>query len=65
VIKNNNMKETKKFTPGNHCYTCEIELTRDQRKNLRKSIVEDEKKYKELGKKLAEDKSFPNPFKKK
>ena len=26
-----------------------------QRENLRKSIEEDEKKYKEIGKKLAED----------
>ena len=33
----------------------EIELTEEQRKNLRKSIEEDEKKYKEIGKELAED----------
>ena len=54
-----------KFIPKSYPRTWEIELTDEQRDNLKKSIVEDEKKYKELGKKLAEDKSFFNPFKNK
>jgi hypothetical protein len=35
----------------------EIELTEEQRKNLRKQIEEDTKHYKDLGKRTAEDKS--------
>jgi hypothetical protein len=44
-----------KYTPKKYPRAWEIELTEEQRENLRKSIEEDEKKYKEIGKKLAED----------
>ena len=54
-----------KFIPKSYPRAWEIELTDDQRENLQKSIAEDEKKYKELGKKLAKDNSFSNPFNKK
>ena len=60
----NNDKDTKKakvsdekgkYTPKKYPRAWEIELTEEQRENLRKSIEEDEKKYKEIGKRLAED----------
>ena len=47
--------ERVKYTPKKYPRAWEIELTEEQRENLRKSIEEDEKKYKEIGKKLAED----------
>ena len=39
-----------------------MELTDEQRENLRRSIEEDEKKYKEIGKKLAEDRDYSRLF---
>jgi len=42
----------------------EMELTDEQRENLRKSIAEDEKRFKELGKRMAEDKSTQEMFEK-
>lgn len=47
--------EKVKYTPKKYPRAWEIELTEEQRENLRKSIEEDEKKYKEIEKKLAED----------
>ena len=47
--------ERVKYTPKRYPRAWEIELTEEQRENLRKSIEEDEKKYKEIGKRLAED----------
>ena len=44
-----------KYTPKKYPRAWEMELTDEQRENLRQSIEEDEKKYKEIGKKLAED----------
>ena len=54
-----------KFIPKSYPRAWEMELTEEQRENLRRSIAEDEKKYKEIGKKLAEDKLSFNPFNKK
>ena len=42
----------------------EVELTDEQRENLRKSIEEDEIKYKEMGKRLAEDRDYSQLFNK-
>ena len=67
----NNDKDTKKakvsdekvkYTPKKYPRAWEIELTEEQRENLRKSIEEDEKKYKEIGKKLAEDREHSKLF---
>ena len=52
-----------KYTPKKYPRAWEIELTEEQRENLRKSIEEDEKKYKEIGKKLAEDREHFKLFK--
>ena len=43
----------------------EVELTDEQRENLRKSIEADEKKYKEINKMMAQEGSAFNPFNKK
>ncbi len=47
----------KKFVPTKYPRPWEIELTDEQRNNLKKKIEEDTKRYKELGKRMAEDKS--------
>ena len=49
-------EEKKKFVPKKYPRAWQMELTDEQRENLKKSIEEDEKKYKELSKKLSEDK---------
>ena len=54
--------EKVKYTPKKYPRAWEIELTEEQRENLRKSIEEDEKKYKEIGKKLAEDREHSKLF---
>ena len=54
--------ERVKYTPKKYPRAWEIELTEEQRENLRKSIEEDEKKYKEIGKKLAEDREHSKLF---
>ncbi len=55
-------EEKAKYTPKRYPRAWEIELTDDQRENLRKSIEEDEKKYKEMGKRLAEDRDYSKLF---
>lgn len=52
-----NSKEKKKFVPKKYPRPWEIELTEEQRKNLSKQIEEDTKHYKDLGKRITEDKS--------
>ena len=52
--------EKPKFVPQRYPRAWEMELTDEQRENLRRSIEEDEKKYKEIGKKLAEDRDLSN-----
>ena len=47
----------KKFVPKKYPRPWQIELTEEQRENLKKKIEEDTKRYRELGKKMAEDKS--------
>ena len=54
--------EKPKFVPQRYPRAWEIELTDEQRENLRRSIEEDEKKYKEIGKKLAEDRDYSRLF---
>jgi hypothetical protein len=60
--KNPADKSDGKFIPKKYPRPWEIELTVDQRENLRKSIEEDEKKYKEIGKRLAEDREHSKLF---
>ena len=50
-------KEKKKFVPTKHPRPWEIELTEEQRKNLRKQLEEDTKRYRELGKRMAKDRT--------
>ena len=45
------------FKPKKYPRPWEIELTDEQRNNLKKKIEEDTKRYKELGKRMAKDKS--------
>ena len=55
-------EEKSKFVPKRYPRAWEMELTDEQRENLRRSIEEDEKKYKEIGKKLAEDRDYSRLF---
>jgi len=55
-------KRDRKFIPKKYPRPWEVELTDEQRENLRKSIEEDEKKYEAMGKKLAKNRSFPELF---
>ncbi len=50
-------KEKKKFVPTKYPRPWNMELTEEQRENLKKQIEEDTKRYRELGKRMAEDKS--------
>ena len=50
-------KEKKKFVPTKYPRPWKIELTEEQRENLRKQIEDDTKHYRDLGKRIAEDKS--------
>ena len=45
------------FKPTRYPRPWQVELTDEQRENMRKRIEEDTKRYRELGKKIAEDKS--------
>jgi hypothetical protein len=58
-------EEIEKYTPKKYPRAWEIELTDEQRENLKRSIEEDEKKYKEMGKRLAEDRDYSKLFNKK
>jgi hypothetical protein len=53
------------FVKKSYTRPWEIELTDEQRENLKRSIEEDEKKYKEMGKRLAEDRDYSKLFNKK
>jgi hypothetical protein len=53
-----------KFVKKNYLRSWEVELTEEQKENLKKSIEEDEKKYEAMGKRLAEDRSFSELFNK-
>ena len=57
-------KKDGKFVKKNYSRSWEVELTEEQRENLKKSIEEDEKKYEAMGKRLAEDRSFSELFNK-
>ena len=45
------------FKPTRYPRPWQVELTEEQRENMRRRIEEDIKRYRELGKKIAEDKS--------
>jgi len=64
-IKPKISEEIEKYTPKKYPRAWEIELTDEQRENLKRSIEEDEKKYKEMGKRLAEDRDYSKLFNKK
>ena len=55
-------EEKPKFVPRKYPRALEMELTDEQRENLKRSIEEDEKKYKEIGKRLAEDRDYSQLF---
>ena len=57
-------EEKPNFVPKKHPRLWEIELTDEQRENLKKKIEEDEKWYKKLGKNLVEDKNGIKLFRK-
>ena len=57
-------EEKPKFVPKKYPRLWEIELTDEQRENLKKKIEEDEKWYKKLGKNLVEDKNGIKLFRK-
>ena len=48
-------KEKTRFLPKKYPRPWEMELTDDQRENLRQSIEADEEKYKKMSKSLSED----------
>ena len=52
------------FVKKSYTRPWEVELTDEQRENLSKSIEEDEIKYKEMGKRLAEDRDYSKLFNK-
>jgi len=52
------------FVKKSYTRPWEVELTDEQRENLSKSIEEDEVKYKEMGKRLAEDRDYSKLFNK-
>ncbi len=52
------------FVKKSYTRLWEEELTDEQRENLKKSIEEDEIKYKEMGKRLAEDRDYSKLFNK-
>ena len=52
------------FVKKSYTRPWEVELTDEQRENLRKSIEEDEIKYKEMGKRLARDRDYSQLFNK-
>ena len=52
------------FVKKSYTRPWEVGLTDEQRENLRKSIEEDEVKYKEMGKRLAEDRDYSKLFNK-
>jgi hypothetical protein len=56
------MKWVANFVKKSYTRPWEIELTDEQRENLKRSIEEDEKKYKEMGKRLAEDRDYSKLF---
>jgi hypothetical protein len=49
-------EEKPKFVPKKYPRAWEIELTDNQRENLKQRIEEDTKKYREIGRELAENK---------
>ncbi|WHA05703.1 hypothetical protein N3Z17_06960 (plasmid) [Candidatus Bandiella numerosa] len=53
------------FVKKSYTRPWEIELTDEQRENLKRTIEEDEKKYKEMRKRLAEDRDYSKLFNKK
>lgn len=57
-------EEKPKFVSKKYPRLWEIELTDEQRENLKKKIEEDEKWYKKLGKNLVEDKNGIKLFRK-
>ena len=52
------------FVKKSYTRPWEVELTDEQRENLSKSIEEDEIKYKEMGKRLAEERDYSKLFNK-
>ena len=67
-LPNNNQEESSekksKFIKKSNPRPWEVELTKEQRENLKKSLEDDEKKYEAMAKRLAEDRSFPELFNK-
>ena len=57
-------EEKPKFVSKKYPRLWEIELTDEQRENLKKKIKEDEKWYKKLGKNLVKDKNGTKLFRK-
>jgi len=57
-------EEKPKFVSKKYPRLWEIELTDEQRENLKKKIEEDEKWYKKLGKNLVKDKNGIKLFRK-
>ena len=68
-LPNNNQEESSekksKFIKKRYSRPWEVKLTEEQRKNLRKSIEDDEKKYEAMERRLVKDRSFPELFNKK
>lgn len=68
-LPNNNQEELSekksKFIKKRYSRPWEVKLTEEQRKNLRKSIEDDEKKYEAMERRLVKDRSFPELFNKK
>ena len=68
-LTNNNQEESSekksKFIKKSYPRPWEVELTKEERENLKKSLEDDENKYEAMERRLVKDRSFPELFNKK
>lgn len=68
-LPNNNQEESSekksKFIKKSYPRPWEVELTKEERENLKKSLEDDENKYEAMERRLVKDRSFPELFNKK